>query len=416
MSAGNPKQAALIGAAAFLVLFVIGVAVFRGFGGEDVPSGDVAAVEDVDDGIVTQEDFDTALAQAAASAGQQNPPEADDPLYDQFKEAAMQDALLGVWLAGEAEERGIEVSERELDQRLEQIIQQNFGGQKAFDRFREQSDLSEEDVTERVRLTIVQERILEAETPEPDSQGRLDVDVSDSRVEAFYEQNAAQFERPASRDVRVILSEDEAKADQALAELEQDDSSASWKEVAKKYSTDDASRNNGGLLRGIVEGQGGDATFDEQVFGADEGELVGPFETDRGFYVIQVTGITEAETTPLSEAAEQIRQQLASQVAAEIQDRFANAFVGKWTDRTTCAEDFITDRCRNFEPASALAEGQAAASPFTRPAAPGTAGTIGAFAGGGLPQGPLQPQVSAEGAPGGLVPGGIPGGVPGTTP
>jgi foldase protein PrsA len=409
VSAGTPKQAVLVGAAAFLVLFVIGVAVFRGFGGEDVPSGAVAAVEDVDDGVVTQEDFDTALAQAAASAGQQNPPKPDDPLYDQFKEAAMQDALLGVWLAGEAEEQGIGISERELDQRLEQIIQQNFGGQKAFDQFKEQSGLSEEDVAERVRLTIVQERILEAETPQPDSQGNLDVDVPDSRVEAFYEQNAAQFERPATRDVRVILTEDEAKAEQALAELEQDDSASSWKAVAKKYSTDDASKNNGGLLRGIVEGQGGDATFDEQVFGAAEDELVGPFETDRGFYVIQVTGITDAETTPLSEASDQIRQQLASQAAAEIQDRFANAFVGKWTERTTCADEYVTDRCRNFEPTSALAEGQAAASPFARPAAPGTAGAIGAISGGGLPQGPLQPQVSAEGAPGGLVPGGIPG-------
>jgi foldase protein PrsA len=412
VSAGISKQAALIGAAALLVVFILGVALFRGFGGADVPDGAIAAVEDVDDGTVTQEMFDSALAQAAASAGQQEPPKEDDPLYDQFREAAMQDALLGVWLAGEAEERGVDVSERELGERLEQIIEQNFGGQKAFDQFKKQSGLSEEDVTERVRLTIVQERVLEEETPQPDEGGNLPVEVSDSRVEAFYEQNAAQFERPETRDVRVVLNKDEDKAAAALAELEADDSGSSWKQVAKQYSTDDASKNNGGLLRGIVEGQGGDAAFDQQVFGAAEDELDGPFETDSGFYVIQVTGITESETTPLSEASDQIRQQLASQTAAEIQDRFASGFVAKWTERTTCAEDFVTDRCRNFEPEVTLAEGQAAAAPFARPVGPGTAGSVGFGAGTGLPQGPLQPEAAAAAPGGGLVPGGLPGGVP----
>lgn len=408
MSSGISKRAALVAAAGLLVLLIAALALFKGFGGADVPSGAVAAVEDVDDGVVTQEAFDAALAQAAASAGQGKPPAEDDPLYEQFREAAMQDALLSVWLAGEAAERGIEITDRELDERLEQIIEQNFGGQKAFNEFKEQSQLDDEDVAERVRLTIVQERVLEDETPQPDDGGALPVEVSDSRIEAFYEQNASQFERPATRDVRVVLNEDREKVEEALAALEADDSGKSWKAVAKKYSTDEASKGNGGLLRGIVEGQGGDATFDEQVFGAEEGELVGPFETDRGFYLIQVTGITEREVTPLSEASEQISQQLASQKAAEIQDRFANDFVSKWTERTTCAEDFITDRCSNFEAESTLAEGQAPAAPFVRPASPGSAGEIGFTAGAGLPQGPLQPPATgAEGVPGagGLIPG-----------
>ncbi len=414
MSVPGSKRAALVAVGGFLVLFVIAIAVFRGFGGPDVPDGAVAAVDDVDGGgVVTQEIYDSALLQAAASAGQQKPPAEDDPLYAQFRDAAMQDALLGIWLEGEADERGIEISERELAERLEQIIEQNFGGQKAFDEFKEQSQLTDEDVTERVRLTIVQERVLEEETPQPDDAGNLPVDVSDSLIEAFYEQNAAQFERPATRDVRVILNEDEAKAQEALTELEADDSTENWKAVAKQYSTDDASNSNGGLLRGIVEGQGGDAAFDEQVFGAGEGELVGPFETDRGFYVVQVTGVTEREITPLSEASEQIRQQLASQEASTIQDAFANAFVAKWTERTACADEFITDRCRNFEPESVLAEGQAAAAPFIRPAAPGTAGAIGFTAAPGLPQGPLQPPPpAAEGVPPGLVPGLPPGAAP----
>ena len=55
---------------------------------------------------------------------------------------------------------------------------------------------------------------------------------------------------PESRDVRVVVNKDKAKAEAAKALLEKDDSPASWKKVAAKYSEDPTTKTKGGLQPG----------------------------------------------------------------------------------------------------------------------------------------------------------------------
>ena len=134
------------------------------------------------------------------------------------------------------------------------------------------------------------------------------------------------------RDVRVILNSSEAKVEQAKTELEADDSDASWQRSRQKFSQDQASKDRGGLLEGLVEGQG-DPQLEEQAFTAAEGELVGPFETDRGFYLIQVVGITPRPARSRSRRrADAIEQQLAGRASSSRSPASSRRdFVDKWT-------------------------------------------------------------------------------------
>jgi foldase protein PrsA len=403
VSAPRSKRLILVLLAVFLVAFFAIWAVAQGLSGPDVPSGDVAVVEDAPGGPITQEEFDAAVEQAAAAQQQPVPPE-DDPQYELVKEQAMSDLLLARWVQGEAEEDGITITDTEIEQRLEQIKQQNFKDEQEFQRFLEQSKFTEEDAFERVRLTLLSQRIQEDAISGQEA-------LPEGAVEAFYEENASQFEQPETRDVRVILNKDEAQVEEARATLEKDDSAKSWEEAAKEFSTDEASKNAGGLRQGVVAGQS-DPAFDEEVFSAPEGELVGPFETEEGFYLIQVDSITEAETTPLEKASEQITQQLTSaQQQAAAQD-FENDFVDKWSARTVCAEDYIIERCGNA-PEPPRPEG-APPVQSSRPAAPGAAGSVTpGLATGGLAQGPYPPPVDQ---PAGLPPGAAPIGPTGAPP
>jgi hypothetical protein len=161
--------------------------------------------------------------------------------------------------------------------------------------------------------------------------------------------------------------------------------------------------------------------LDEQIFAAPEGELVGPFEGDAGFYLIQVQRITPAETTPLDEATRQIRQTLIAARQQELAQAFQDDFTSQWTSRTFCADDYRIDRCSNAEPlpdpcTEEIADTQGCDAPVAsaRPIAPGTAGVFGAPAPLGLPQGPVTPAAPAP--PGGLPPGLIPGAPPGAVP
>jgi len=395
----HSKLALAIGLASALVLVVVGFAVFRGLGAPSVPDGDIAIVEGVDPEGVSEAEFDVAFDLLLARQGTTDqPPQEGSDEFQATRDAAVNDVLLERWLLGAAEEQGFNISDREVDQRLEEIKERSFSSEQEFERFVEESGFTDEDVLSRVRIQVINERLQESlvnDIPE----------VSDAEVLAFYEQNTDQFSRPESRQVRLILNADEAVVAEARAELEADDSGRTWRRLAEEFSTDEISKNRGGRLDGVVDGLG-DPDFDRTVFESQEGELVGPFETASGFYLIQVVGSTPADETSLDEVSENIRRQISGTRQQLDAALFQNLFLQKWATRTTCAEDFITSQCNNAPPFPRPPDTPPVLSSV--PAAPGTGGEIGAP----VPQLPQTPYPSQlrEG-PQGVAPG-LPGALP----
>lgn len=406
----NPRgiTAGVLGAGLILALLIVGLT--SGFGGPSLPEGDVAFVEDVPErGDVTREDFDRAVEQSAAAQGIRRAPKPGTPQYDMVKETALNDLILARWVEGEAAERGIEVSDAAVKDRLDQIREQQFGSKREFEKFLKRQHFTEQDALDRVRLQLLSERIQEAVLGDSD-------DVSDDDITVYYESNVEQFRTPESRDVRLILNPKKEKAEQAREILAEDDSEKSWKRTAKRLSTDEGTSSNGGLRQAVIRGQN-EQKLDEAIFGAAEGELVGPVETDAGFYVLQVEKINPETTRELDEQTrEQIRQTLAAQQQQSIAARFQAEFSSKWRSRTICAEDFLTDRCSNAKPAPDVCQGDddgeepppppggeeqseeeqeiacPAFVPGRRVVEPGTAGDFGAAT---RPQGPVFPQPEA---------------------
>jgi len=402
-----PKDRRIVAAAVFgavvVVLFVI-VAIAQGIGNPSVPSGDVATVEDVSNGDITQEEYDSALQQIAAQQGVKKIPPPDDPSYGDLRDATMADLLLGRWVRGEAADRGISFSESEISNRLDQIIKQDFGGQKQFETFLKQNHFTPEQARARVELQLlgdeVQKQVLGGEQP-----------VSQSEIEDYYNVNKTQFQQPESLTIRRIVNKDQAQVEQAKTLLEQDDSAASWKKVAARYSTEDATKDKGGLITGVTAGQS-EPALEQQLFAAPEGELVGPFKGQTDYYLIQVEKITPAQTTPLDQVSKQIEDQLRSGKQQQVAQEFQTDFLEKWRSRTFCADGYVVDRCDNFTPPVQTIPGAApvlarpVVSPGQTTVFPGQAPTV-------LPQGPINQVAAAQ--PGVIPPGGAPipqGGAP----
>jgi foldase protein PrsA len=386
--------------AAFLVVFFVVVAIAQGIGNPSVPSGDIALVQDAPDGHISTADFQTALQQAAA-AGQTKVPPPSSPQYPALRDSAIGNLLLAAWVRGEAEERGITLSDSEVSNQLKQITKQ-YGGQKGLQQVLKQAHLTPQQARGQIELKMLSDQIQKQVLPENPS-------VSDSDVEDFYNANKVQFSVAESRDVRQILNKDEAKVQQAKALLEKDDSPANWKKVASKYSTDTATKDSGGLRSGVAKGQS-DPALEAQIFSAPQGQLVGPFKAQAGFYLIEVEKITPAQTTPLSKASAQIKQQLAQGRQQEIGQNFQQDFLDKWRARTFCADGYVIDRCENF---TATSQSTPGAAPVTSTPAvsPGHATVFPGQQVPALPQGPLQPP-SAAPQPGVIGPGGqLPPGV-----
>jgi len=366
-----------------LILIFAGYAAFRGLGSPSVPSGDIALVKDAPNGDVTKAEFEADIQQTAAQQGLPKPPKPSDPQYPTIRDAAINDLLLSRWIRGEAQDRGIEVSETEVSDQLDQLIKQQFGGQQQFQSFLKQSGFSEQDAHDRVELSLLANRLQEAIVPQQPS---IDADL----IKNYYEANIDQFKQPETRDFREIFNKDQAKVEQAQTILQKDDSAKSWETVASKYSTDPTSNKTGGLRKNVAEGQS-DPTVDQQVFSAPEGQLVGPFQagtgSQAGYYLIEVEQVNAAKTSSLTDVSKQIEQQLVSITQQQAAQNFQTDFIDKWSSRTFCAAGYVTDHCANFVPTSQQVPGSAAVA-SVQPVAPGSAASFSPTPPTGTAQGP----------------------------
>jgi parvulin-like peptidyl-prolyl isomerase len=334
--------ALILGAA--LVLVLGGFVVSGSIGDPSVSDGDVAVVDGAPDSEITQEEFDAGLEQAAFNLSLQEipDPERQPEEYAQVREASLSNLIQTRWVRGEAEERGITVSERDVQESFDQIVEQQLGGQKGYERFLEDSPFDEAAVQEVAELSAISSSLQEQALP-------ATPEVSESEVQDYYEANSEQFEQPETRDVRVLLNPDEEKVEEAKAQLEQDSSEQGWEKVAKRFSTDDATKNQGGLRSGVTQGQN-EPALDEAIFTAPQGELLGPITAESGSYLIQVESVTPAQTTPLEEVSEQITQALQQGIQTQATEDFRTDFSEKWGARTFCADDYVIQLCANAEP------------------------------------------------------------------
>jgi peptidyl-prolyl cis-trans isomerase C len=201
---------------------------------------------------------------------------------------------------------------KEIEQLKDQVAQQaqgqDVGREEAFDQALQQAGITEEQLRQQIREQLpiqkVQERVAG------------DVGPSQEEVEQFYEQNkAAQFTTPETRCTRHILfnKDQKEKAEEVKQQLQ---NGGDFAALAKEYSQDPGSAEQGGDLGCIGRGETV-PNFEEAVFGAEQGEIVGPVETDFGYHVIEVTDIQEEATRPLSEVEAQIRDQLTTEAQSE---------------------------------------------------------------------------------------------------
>jgi foldase protein PrsA len=334
--------------------------------GNDVPPGAVAKVGDE---TITQDEFNKWVETAVKSQAQgatavvPDPPDfekcvaakkktptpegqgkqSDAALkkqckteYETLKREVMQFLIQAEWVTQEAEKRNIEVSDAAVRKSLEDQKKQAFPTEKAYQQFLKTSGMSEADILFRVKLSQLQEKLTQKFTADAKK-------VSDADVEEYYDKNKKRFAQPERRDLRVVLTKTEAKADQARKALE---SGEPWSQVVKQYSIDEASKAQGGKLAAVAKGQQ-DKALEDAVFAASKGELEGPVKTQFGWYVFEVEKITPASQQSLEQSRDTIKNLLRSERQQKALDAAIKDFREEYKDKTNCSDDYRVGECKN---------------------------------------------------------------------
>lgn len=256
--------------------------------------------------------------------------------WDTAKTQIMTSLVQQEWYELEAQDRGINISDKDVQARFEPLKQQSFPKDEDYQKFLKDTGQSQADILQLVRASMIQEKVQEQVNSAPTP--------STGEVEDEYNKDKKKYATPASRDINLVFNSSKAKADAAKQALANGDS---WKSVADEYSQDTASKENGGAFPGVTEGQFPDP-LDGEVFKAKKGQVVGPIKTQYGYYVFEVTKVTEGKQQTLKEAEPQIKQALQSERQQKSAAEFQENFRSKWRKKTKCAKLYkVPEVCGN---------------------------------------------------------------------
>src|SRR5437763_12856836 len=238
-----------------LALLTVGIAVRVTGCGSGVPSNSVATVDGTP---IKKAEFDHWLSVAARQSvapGSTAPPAVPDPptyakcvaalqqqptpkgqkkpsaaalkaqcqqQYNGLKTQVMQFLIQSQWLLKEADARNLTAKPAAVQKQLDDQIKQSFPKRADFNKFLKTSGMTMQDLLFRVKVDVLTQQVRQKIV-----QGRNK--VSPAAVSNYYNQNKQRFSQPERRDLPAVLTNTNAKADQAKAALQ---SSTNWETVA----------------------------------------------------------------------------------------------------------------------------------------------------------------------------------------
>jgi foldase protein PrsA len=168
-----------------------------------------------------------------------------------------------------------EVSDKEVDEKLNEAKDQ-LGPQ--FDMFLQQYNLDEKSFKDYLKLQLLQEKAATS-----------DVKVSEKELKEYYEKWKPEIE------VRHILVDDEKTAKEVKQKLAD---GGNFEELAKEYSKDPGSAENGGSL-GWVDYAGRQnfvPEFSKALDTLEKGKVSEPIKTEYGYHIIEITDKKEKKS------------------------------------------------------------------------------------------------------------------------
>jgi foldase protein PrsA len=280
-----------------------------GGGPGNVPADSIAVVGSTP---VSKADFNGLMSVACAryKAQGQPCPKVGTPTYSSLRDSAVTFLVQQEELTQEAKKLGLTVTQKDLDNQLQQIKKTYYqGSEKKLDAALKKDGITLAQLEQfELRPNLLGQKVQAKVT--------ADVKVSDAAALKYYNANKSSFTTPKTREVRHILVNSKSLADTIEAKLK---NGASFAALAKQYSKDTGSASQGGKLCVAHGGTSGAcqqtvAPFDKAAFSLKTGATSPPVKSVYGYHIIQALGpIKPAHTQTFAEVKSQIEANLASQ-------------------------------------------------------------------------------------------------------
>lgn len=218
-----------------------------------------------------------------------------EEFYDAMKQQAGQNVIKNLVIQ-KVFTKNYKVEDKEVDAEFKTTKEQ-YGDQ--FESLLEQSGMTEDTLKEQIRASLAVKKAIGDTITEKELKAKHKPEIRASH----------------------ILVKDEETAKKVEAELA---AGKSFEELAKQYSEDTASKENGGDLDYFGPGKML-AEFEEAAYKLKKGEISQPVKSSYGYHIIKVTDIKELQ--PFDEVKDDLKTQLIEEKMADT--TFMNEFIDK---------------------------------------------------------------------------------------
>jgi foldase protein PrsA len=256
-------------------------------------------------------------------------------LFTSLSSQVMDFLIRAYWYQADASKQHIHISNAQVQKEFNSEKAAQYPTASAFQTFLSQSGYTIEDLLYRVRLNLVYQALL----------AKYNKPVTDAQISAYYNSHQSQFGTPETRDLRIVLTKTASQASAAKAALA---AGQSWNAVAKKYSTDPATRDKGGVMTNVSQGST-DPSLEKAAFSAPVNKVMGPVKGQFGYYVVEVTKITPGTHKSLAQERSLIRQTLVSLQQQSAQTAVDNTAKKNWLSKTKCLGPYAMADCSGYK-------------------------------------------------------------------
>jgi foldase protein PrsA len=221
-----------------------------------------------------------------------------DELYDvmveQYGAATVEQLIADKIVASEAKKQKITISDEELNKEVDKL-KESYGDEEVFEQVLASNNTTVDVLKEDLKNYLTMRKLIEPQ-----------IEITDEELKTYFDENKDSLGEAEQVKASHILVEDEASAKEIEQKLAD---GADFAELAKEYSTDEGSKENGGELgffpRGTMVTE-----FEDVAFSLPINEISEPVKSDYGYHIIKVEEKKEAKEANFDDSKAAIKETL----------------------------------------------------------------------------------------------------------
>lgn len=194
----------------------------------------------------------------------------------------------------EGKKEKITVSDKEIDEQLNEY-KEMYGGEEGFKAALTQGGMTEKDLEGDIIQYVTLRKLLEPR-----------IKITDDEMKAYFDENKSTFDEEEQVKASHILVKDEKTAEEVEKKLAAGEDFA---ELAKEYSTDEGSAENGGDLGYFGKGKMV-KEFEDVAFSQEIDKISEPVKSEHGYHIIKVTDKKPAKEAKFEDHKDEIKETL----------------------------------------------------------------------------------------------------------